>query len=98
METPGQVGAPGGARLCLQAFALPTLEGLPMRSPETDTMFVPDFFGHAGECCCGLLCKMHMTQTADGMQNEYSFMPNGNSRAMQWFAWYYLRGISITVD
>jgi hypothetical protein len=47
----GTVGlSPGSTeKVCLQSMVLPTLDGIPMRSNETDAMFVPDFFGHAGK-------------------------------------------------
>eukprot|EP01051_Picozoa_sp_SAG22_P011911 SAG22_NODE_1187_length_5217_cov_5.282532_4_plen_570_part_00 len=79
--------------VCLQNLALPTLDGILLRSNATDAMFVPDFFGHAGPKCGGN-CKMDMLQYWDGMidhetgTKEYAYMPNGNSRSMQWFAFY----------
>jgi hypothetical protein len=85
--SPGSQG-----EVCLQAFALPTLEGIPMRSDATDAMFVPDFFGHSGQCSGN--CKMDLPQYWDGMVDpatgtkEWSFMPNGNDRSMQWLAFY----------
>lgn len=78
--------------MCLQTFVLPTLNGIPMRSNETDQMFTPDFFGHVGKC--GGNCKMDMLRNWDGMidkptgTKEYNYMPNGNDRSMQWFAFY----------
>lgn len=90
----GAVGLSAGSTddVCLQNMALPTLDGIPMRSNVTDAMFVPDFFGHAGKC--GGNCKMDMLQYWDGMVDkvtgtkEYAYMPNGNSRSMQWFAFW----------
>ena len=78
--------------VCLQTFALPTLERILLRSEATDAMFMPDFFGHVGECAGQ--CEMEMQKYWDGMVDhttgvkEYEFMPNGNSRSMQWFAFY----------
>ena len=77
--------APGSSgKVCLQNLALPTLEGIPMRSEQTESMFSPDFFGHVGKC--GGNCKMDMLQNWDGMAREFNYMPNGNDRAMQWFS------------
>ena len=81
------------AQVCVQSLSLPTLNEIPMRSKELDTMFVPNFFGHAGECAGGILCTMSPTKTWDGMgtghqQHELSYMPNGNFRSMQWLAWW----------
>jgi hypothetical protein len=90
--SPGSSGSDSAGQVCLQNLALPTLEGIPMRSEETDAMFVPDFFGHSGKCSGN--CKMDMLQYWDGMVDqstgtkEYAYMPNGNSRSMQWFAFY----------
>ena len=56
-----------------------TLEGIPMRSEQTESMFSPDFFGHVGKC--GGNCKMDMLQNWDGMAREFNYMPNGNDRA-----------------
>ena len=37
--------SPGSSgRVCLQNLALPTLEGIPMRSEQTESMFSPDYF------------------------------------------------------
>jgi hypothetical protein len=84
---------PGSAssRLCLQSFALPTLGSIPLQTPETEAMFVPYYFGHAGQCSGN--CKMDLLASADGMKSgdgvdEFAFMPNGNSRSMQWFAYW----------
>eukprot|EP01052_Picozoa_sp_SAG31_P029775 SAG31_NODE_2990_length_4812_cov_6.899215_2_plen_779_part_00 len=74
------------SRICLQSFALPTLGSIPLQSNETDAMFVPYFFGHVGQCAGN--CKMSLLHSADGMQHEFGYMPNGNSRAMQWFAFW----------
>ena len=73
-------------RVCLQSFALPTLGSIPLQTAETEAMFVPYYFGHTGQCSGN--CKMNLLQSADGMHNEFAWMPNGNSRAMQWFAYW----------
>ena len=85
--------ASSDGQVCLQNMALPTLDGIQMRSETTDTMFIPDFFGHTGKCSAGS-CKMDMKLNWDGMidqvsgTKEYNYMPNGNDRAMQWFSFY----------
>eukprot|EP01051_Picozoa_sp_SAG22_P013463 SAG22_NODE_1510_length_4262_cov_37.593082_4_plen_503_part_01 len=47
------------AGICLQALALPNLPAMHLRSPELDTMFLPQFFGHIGDAwggAAGPLC------------------------------------------
>lgn len=72
------------ATICVQTLTLPTLNSIPLS--DNDTMFVPDYFGHAGECAG--LCELNLHKTAIINASEFSYMPNGNSRAMQWLAFY----------
>jgi hypothetical protein len=80
----------GQQRVCIQALALPNFERLVLRSPQTDTLFTPWFFGHVGdladECGAGN-CGLDLWRFPI-MDGELPLMPNGNERSMQWAALY----------
>ena len=42
--------------------------------------------GHVGECVGQ--CNLDTHKSFDGMTGEYMYGPNGNTRAMQWFAFW----------
>ena len=75
----------GTGRVCLQALVLPQITAW-LRSNATDNMFIPDNFGHTGNC--NGMCKMNFKQdvydTINGV-TEYGFMPQGGDRTMQWY-------------
>ena len=85
----GSVVAHGSA-VCLQSLVLPNLDRLVLRSPAQDVMFTPWFFGQIGDqsaLCGGGDCTLELAGTAV-QQGEYSLMPNGNERSMQFAALY----------
>eukprot|EP01051_Picozoa_sp_SAG22_P021641 SAG22_NODE_4860_length_1149_cov_0.972381_2_plen_113_part_00 len=57
------------------------------RSERTENAFIPDMFGHTGNCSG--LCKMEFNQALYDDTNgvaEYAYMPQGGARTMQWWA------------
>ena len=72
------------------SFTLPNLRRCVTFRDERDVVFVPDFFGHAGECggaadmgACSADPARHRVH-----HDEYTWMPNGNERAMGYMAFY----------
>jgi hypothetical protein len=84
--------ASGAQMMCIQALTLPNLR-LCQRNAYTDTLFVPWFFGQAGEPASslpgwsGLSLWQHPTVAVNG---ELPLMPSagGGSASMQWMAVY----------
>eukprot|EP01048_Picozoa_sp_COSAG05_P010562 COSAG05_NODE_937_length_6525_cov_6.136632_8_plen_451_part_00 len=80
--------------ICIQALALPNLPLLHLRSPELDTMFLPQFFGHLGDAwggtkgpdCGGGNCDLDQARDNFFVVGEGDWMPNGGNRNMQWGA------------
>ena len=78
--------ADDSGRVCLQSLILPQISTW-FRSNHTENAFIPDMFGHTGNC--NGMCKMEFKQTLYDTTNgvaEYAYMPQGGDRTMQWWA------------
>jgi hypothetical protein len=75
-----------GRRVCLQSITLPQIATW-FRSMQTENLFLPDNFGHTGNCSgmCKMEFKEDVYDTTNGV-TEYGFMPQGGDRTMQWWA------------
>jgi hypothetical protein len=73
--------------VCFETMALPNLPNLLLRSQQTESMFLPYFFGHAGDAApfCGPGgCSLNEADTVATM-GEGEWQPNGD-QTMQWAA------------
>ena len=88
----GSVGKQNAGGLCLQSFALPSIESL--RFGPEDEMFVPYQFGAKGNRSdfdwgeiTPEIAAVRGVGDPNGDNAEHSWMPNGFERTMQWAAW-----------
>lgn len=80
------LGAGSRGKVCLQSIVLPQIATW-FRSDKTENAFIPDMFGHTGNCSG--LCKMEFKQALYDDTNgvaEFAYMPQGGARTMQWWA------------
>ena len=72
---------------CFESVALPNLPSLILRSSDTEQMFLPYFFGHAGDAaqfCPSAGCSLNEADVI-ASSGEGQWQPNGD-QTMQWVA------------
>ena len=107
-ELTARVDKQGSSKVCILALSLPDLASLRFHSPETDSIFLPEFFGHVGATSDSGSDTGRVGHHYPNLptafpeyqktfnNGELNYAPNGNMLAMQWFAlWSNATGRSI---
>jgi hypothetical protein len=90
----GTIGKENAGGICLQSFALPSMESLRF-TPGQEEFFVPYMFGAKGSAehfpwggTMPEIAGLRGVGDQTGDQRERSWMPNGWDRTMSWTGWF----------